>query len=57
MTYLKQLEIEKKTREAQERDTERLKNFIVDLEVLTNKFDGEFLNELESLINKFKNKE
>ena len=54
MTYLKQLEEEKKIREAQERDAERLKQCVVELESLTSKFDGEFLGALEELINKFK---
>lgn len=54
MTYLKQLKEEKKIREAQERDAERLKQYVVELESLTSKFDGEFLGALEELINKFK---
>jgi hypothetical protein len=54
MSYLKQLEQEKKAREQYEQDLERLKVYIIDLEVLTNKHDGLFLNELEELINKWK---
>lgn len=54
MSYLKQLEKEKQAREQYEKDLERLKIYIVDLEILTNKHDGLFLDELQKLIEKWK---
>jgi len=56
MGYLERLEIEKKTREKFDRDVERMKITIVEIESLVSLHDGEFLNELEELINKWKNK-
>ena len=56
MGYLERLEIEKKTREKFDRDVERMKITIVEIESLVSLHDGEFLTELETLINKWKNK-
>ena len=54
MSYLKQLQKEKEARESNEKDIEKFKELIVELEFLVNEFDGEFLNDLELLIKKWK---
>lgn len=55
MGYLERLKIEKNAREKFDKDVERTKHAVVEIESLVSLHDGEFLNELEMLINKWKN--
>lgn len=56
MGYLEMLKIEKNTREKFDKDVERTKHAVVEIESLVSLHDGEFLNELEELLIKWKNK-
>lgn len=56
MGYYAQLKAEKEAREKFERDVERMKIAVMDIESLVSTHDGEFLNELEELLIKWKNK-
>lgn len=57
MGHLQRLVQQKKDREAYESDVDRMKVAVVQIESLVSLHDGEFLNELEELLNKWKNKE
>lgn len=56
MGYLEMLKIEKNAREKFDKDVERTKHAVVEIESLVSLHDGEFLNELEELLIKWKNK-
>lgn len=56
MGYYHQLKIEKEAREKFEKDVERMKIAVMDIESLVSTHDGEFLTELEDLLIKWKNK-
>lgn len=55
MSYLKQLKLQKKSREQEEKDLEKFKKLYLEMLPLVTEYDGEFLNDLESLIKKWKN--
>ena len=57
MGYLQRLILEKEAKEKFDRDVDRMKVAVVQIESLVSLHDGEFLNELEELLNKWKNKE
>ena len=57
MGYLQRLMSEKEAKERFDRDVERMKIAVVQIESLVSLHDGEFLNELEELLIKWKNKE
>lgn len=57
MGYLQRLILEKEAKEKFDRDVDRMKIAVVQIESLVSLHDGEFLNELEELLNKWKNKE
>lgn len=56
MGYLQRLILEKEAKEKFDRDVERMKVAVVQIESLVSLHDGEFLNELEELLNKWKEK-
>lgn len=56
MGYLQQLQTEQKAKEKFEKDVERMKIAVMDIESLVSTHDGEFLTELEDLLIKWKNK-
>jgi len=56
MGYLQRLMSEKEAKEKFDRDVERMKIAVVSIESLVSLHDGEFLNELENLLTKWKNK-
>lgn len=56
MGFLERLKIEKEAKEKFDRDVERTKQAVVEIESLVSLHDGEFLNELEELLIKWKNK-
>lgn len=56
MGYLQRLKSEKEAKERFDRDVERMKIAVVEIESLVSLHDGEFLNELEELLIKWKNK-
>lgn len=56
MGYLQRLMSEKEAKERFDRDVERMKVAVVQIESLVSLHDGEFLNELEELLTKWKNK-
>lgn len=56
MGYLERLKIEKNAREKFDKDVERTKHAVIEIESLVSLHDGEFLNELEELLIKWKNK-
>lgn len=55
MGYLDRLKLEKRAKEQFDKDTERMKVAVLEIGNLVSLHDGEFLNELEILINKWKN--
>ena len=55
MGYLDRLKLEKRAKEQFDKDTERMKVAVLEIGNLVSLHDGEFLNELEMLINKWKN--
>lgn len=57
MGYLQRLMLEKEAKEKFDRDVERMKIAVVQIESLVSLHDGEFLTELEDLLSKWKNKE
>jgi hypothetical protein len=57
MSFLKQLSQQKKAREQEEKDLEKFKNLYLKMLPLVTEYDGEFLNDLENLLTKWKNKE
>lgn len=56
MGYLQKLKEEQKAKEKFERDVERMKIAVMDIESLVSTHDGEFLTELEDLLIKWKDK-
>jgi len=56
MSFLKRLKEEQKAKEKFEKDVERMKIAVMDIESLVSTHDGEFLTELEDLLIKWKNK-
>ena len=56
MGYLQRLMLEKEAKEKFDRDVDRMKVAVVQIESLVSLHDGEFLNELEELLNKWKEK-
>lgn len=57
MGYLKRLISEKEAKEKFDRDVDRMRIAIVSIESLVSLHDGEFLDDLENLLTKWKNKE
>lgn len=56
MGYLESLKKQQELREKFEKDVERMKIAVMDIESLVSTHDGEFLTELEDLLIKWKNK-
>jgi hypothetical protein len=57
MGYLESLKKQQELREKFDRDVDRMKIAVVQIESLVSLHDGEFLTELEELLIKWKNKE
>ena len=55
MGHLERLKIEKEAKEKFDKDVERTKFAVVEIESLVSLHDGEFLDELEELLIKWKN--
>lgn len=56
MGYLESLKKQQELREKFDRDVDRMKIAVVQIESLVSLHDGEFLNNLEELLIKWKNK-
>lgn len=56
MSFLNSLKAQKEAKEKFEKDVERMKIAVMDIESLVSTHDGEFLTELEDLLIKWKNK-
>ena len=57
MGYLESLKKQQELREKFDRDVDRMKIAVVQIESLVSLHDGEFLDDLENLLTKWKNKE
>lgn len=56
MSWLDTIKEQKASREKYEKGAIRLKELIVDMEILHNKHNGNFIADLENFINNYKNK-